>query len=276
MSTAERVNKQIKALAANSKFLTSIINENEIANIQKKVDSLKSESPEKELTATSSSVVYSDKEICFDSMLQLTNFILYNDYPNETDCISKRKYLQTSRCTYNLTKTDLKEIDSFAKELDTIQTDLAEIHDNLRSYKKSYLIYCESLMRFIDQKEVLMSLFLNYYDEYFLRKKETTSMSTVKKYRHGSDSCYSAYQNAYKSSNKKPKKQKQVNNMQPMMVKRTDVGYMSDDSCFATFSVATRVQKKLGAANSTVYVSSIPTENRFALLARNKCLKTKS
>lgn len=60
------------------------------------------------------------------------------------------------------------------------------------------------------------------------------------------------------------------------MVKRTDVGYMSDDSCFATFSVATRVQKKLGAANSTVYVSSIPTENRFALLARNKCLKTKS
>lgn len=85
MSTAERVNKQIKALAANSKFLTSIINENEIANIQKKVDSLKSESPEKELTATSSSVVYSDKEICFDSMLQLTNFILYNDYPNESN-----------------------------------------------------------------------------------------------------------------------------------------------------------------------------------------------
>jgi hypothetical protein len=196
MSTAERVNKQIKALAANSKFLTSIIQENEIASIKNKMDLLQTAVVDKSTeTNKRETHLYLDKEIYFDSMLQLTNFILYNDYPNETECTSKRKYLQTSRCEYQLTKTDLKEIDYFAKELDTIETDLADIRADIVSYKKSYLVYCETLMRFIDQKEVLMSLFLNYYDEYFLQKKDRResnldSPSALKKNRHGSESAY--------------------------------------------------------------------------------------
>ena len=91
MSTRERVNKQIQALAANSKFLTSIIQENEVAQIQKNVDLLKQAALVETTTASaaesgndSNVVFYSDKELIFDSMLQLTNFILYNDYPNES------------------------------------------------------------------------------------------------------------------------------------------------------------------------------------------------
>lgn len=93
MSTKERVNKQIKALAANSKFLTSIIQENELALLQKNVDMLKQSTPAESALAPPDRgddlnvVHYSDKEFVFDSMLQITNFILYNDYPNE----SKRK-----------------------------------------------------------------------------------------------------------------------------------------------------------------------------------------
>lgn len=87
MSTKERVNKQIKALAANSKFLTSIIQENELAELQKNVDLLKQSTPvEPSLDRSDdlNTVCYSDKEFIFDSMLQITNFILYNDYPNES------------------------------------------------------------------------------------------------------------------------------------------------------------------------------------------------
>ena len=85
--------------------------------------------------------------------------------------MSKNKYLQTHRCDYNMTKSDLKEIDTFAKELDTIESDLAEINANLKTYKHAYSMYCENLMRFIDQKDILMAMFLNYYDEYFLLKR---------------------------------------------------------------------------------------------------------
>lgn len=87
MSTKERVNKQIKALAANSKFLTSIIQENELAELQQNVDLLKQSTPvEPSLDRSDdpNTVYYSDKEFIFDSMLQITNFILYNDYPNES------------------------------------------------------------------------------------------------------------------------------------------------------------------------------------------------
>ena len=95
MSTKERVNKQIKALAANSKFLTSIIQENEMTQLQKNVDLLKQSTPaESSLAPLDKSgdlntVYYSDKEFIFDSMLQITNFILYNDYPNESKHIEK-------------------------------------------------------------------------------------------------------------------------------------------------------------------------------------------
>ena len=88
MTTAERVNKQIKELAANSKFLTSIINENKDREyIQTKIDLLKSSTTEQDAASfvkRKNTVYYSDKEICFDTMLQITNFILYNDNPNES------------------------------------------------------------------------------------------------------------------------------------------------------------------------------------------------
>jgi len=167
MSTSDIFNKQIKSLAANSKLLTSIINENEIMDLFK---SIKFENSNK--SGEKNQRLYSEKDIYFDSMLQVTNFILYDDYPNQTEFTSKRKYLQTSRCDYQLTKSELKEIDSFARELDTIENDLLNIKSDIVSYKKSYLVYCETLMMFIDQKEVLMSLFLNYYEEYFLQKNE--------------------------------------------------------------------------------------------------------
>ena len=100
----------------------------------------------------------------------------------EAECTSKQKYLQLSRCDYELTKSDLKEIDTFAKELDTIEADLAEIQDHIESYKKSYLVYCDNLVRFIDQKELLMSMFLGYYDEYFIRRKNVKPMKHTQRH----------------------------------------------------------------------------------------------
>lgn len=326
MSTSERVNKQIKALAANSKFLTSIIKENEIDQIQKRVDLIKSETsflPEPNSLSTSSSssstqnylqynsmpsretLIYSDKEICFDSMLQLTNFILYNDYPNETDCITKRKYLQTSRCDYNLTKTDLKEIDFFAKELDMIETELADIHADIKTYKKSYLIYCENLMRFIDQKEIMMNLFLNYYDEYFLQRrikivqkseKQSNLNLNVNLNLNGSTKSRRKSINQNSSTNNLNNKDKysstnminhrpslQLNNSGPPVSMFNNTvnrrlmsesnGYISDDSSFGK-SFQNSKRKMRGALSTTVY--SVPTENRFACLSRNQLNNIKS
>lgn len=95
MTTAERVNKQIKELAANSKFLTSIINENKDREyIQSKIDLLKPPTTEQESAVKRKNVVYySEKELCFDTMLHITNFILYNDNPNESKSINKECHI---------------------------------------------------------------------------------------------------------------------------------------------------------------------------------------
>jgi hypothetical protein len=94
-----------------------------------------------------------DKE--FDSMLQLTNFILFN---NETD----------GDLTFDLSARDLNQINYFVNELDAIYDDLVELNQAIRAYRNNYRLYCENLLRICDEKDLLVEMFLNYYDEYIL------------------------------------------------------------------------------------------------------------
>lgn len=203
------------------------------------------------------------------------------------ECTSKQKYLQTSRCDYNLSKSDLKEIDWFAKELDTIQADLDQLQDHIKSYKKSYVVYCENLMRFIDQKELLMTLFLNYYDEYFLRRTQDKCIAQ-KTTRHTSENSFYPLQvnddqkrtrnrkNSVASQRLQQHQQQQRHSIEYNGQKKykKDTGYISDDCCFVKQQLAAKRSFLRAAKSTTIYVSSIPTENRFAIL--NKINKQKT
>jgi hypothetical protein len=223
MSTkSELVNKQIQALAVNSKFLTSILTKNETEN--KHVVLKKHE----EEAATC------EKELYLNSMLELTSFILYNDFT------SVSSNLKPSECLFKLNNEDLRELEYFATELDTIEADLVDININIKAYQNSYKIYCNNLLKLIDQKDLLTDMFLDYYEEYFL-KPQTKHSNISKKTPKYNNKCIKESDKTKRSSSSS-----------------------SDDS-------QNTMPLKLKRSRSTViYVYSVPTENRFSVLAKSK------
>lgn len=88
----------------------------------------------------------------FDSMLKVTQYILYDD--------------DTATQLFHLSPKDMKQIDYFVAELDFIQDDLIEINEQIKQYKNSYRNYCKSLLKLCDDKDQLVEMFLDYYQEY--------------------------------------------------------------------------------------------------------------
>ena len=219
MSTTARVNKQIQALAVNSKLLTTIINENDQKAEKKK------ESQSQTLQTKTPNGLYSPKEVYFDSMLQLTSFILYNKEPDGEAHSGPQQ-----ESVFDMSQQDLRELSDFAKELDMIESDLTDITNLMRSYKESHRIYCENLLSLIDQKDLLMDLFLDYYNEYYKRPSKLPKTGRRTKKRHQ---------------------------------KRPVVLFAKP-----TLSPALMVEDESKPA--PVYVYSVPTENRFSILAKNK------
>ena len=95
----------------------------------------------------------------FDSMIQLTNFILYD---NETD----------GDLTFDLSARDLNQISYFVNELDAIYDDLVLISQEIRAYRNSYRLYCENLLKVCDEKDLLVEMFLDYYEKYILSDED--------------------------------------------------------------------------------------------------------
>jgi len=89
------------------------------------------------------------------------------------------------------------------------------------------------------------------------------------------------YLTLFTGHSRNSKAKKSINRKSRLSSVTDQSGYISDTSFFSSISIqqapakAQHLSKNLRAAKSTtVYVSSIPTENRFALL--NKITKTKS
>jgi len=105
-----------------------------------------------------------DEIIMFNSMLELTDFILYDN--NQDECIFS-----------HINETEINEIKLICNELDLLYDDLNEINAKLIKYKQSYRIYCDNLLKLCDDKDKLVEMFLDYYNEYI---ESNTNIKTTK------------------------------------------------------------------------------------------------
>lgn len=124
-----------------------------------------------------------DEIIMFNSMLELTDFILY-DNNQQDECIFS-----------HINETEINEIKLICNELDLLYDDLNEINAKLIKYKQSYRIYCDNLLKLCDDKDKLVEMFLDYYNEYIESNTntniKTTKSKNNKKTKTSSSSLYS-------------------------------------------------------------------------------------
>ena len=109
-----------------------------------------------------------DEIIMFNSMLELTDFILY-DNNQQDECIFT-----------NINENEINEIKLICNELDLLYDDLNEINAKLIKYKQSYRIYCDSLLKLCDDKDKLFEMFLDYYNEYIEKKEKQPNIKRTK------------------------------------------------------------------------------------------------
>ena len=99
-------------------------------------------------------------------MLELTNYILYDD---------------NNKCIFtNLKEKETNEINLICNELDLLYDDLNEINEQLFKYKQSYRINCERLLKLCDDKDKLVEMFIDYYDQYIIKSNKITTKTTKK------------------------------------------------------------------------------------------------
>jgi hypothetical protein len=110
-----------------------------------------------------------DEIIMFNSMLELTDFILY-DNNQQDECIFT-----------NINENEINEIKLICNELDLLYDDLNEINAKLIKYKQSYRIYCDNLLKLLDDKDKLVVMFLDYYNEYIEEEEEKQQQPNIKR-----------------------------------------------------------------------------------------------
>jgi hypothetical protein len=87
----------------------------------------------------------------FTSMVDLTNFLLYENEKN----------------IFELDDVEKSNVEYFSSEIDFIQKDLLDISDTINRMKVTYKNYCENLLNLCDRKDELCEMFLDYYEEYY-------------------------------------------------------------------------------------------------------------
>ena len=182
----------------------------------------------------------------FKSMVNLTNYLFY-------DILLSPKLCPKTQMTpiFVFESNEKNEIDYFAKEIDSIQEDLMDICDTVKHLQDNYRVYCENLLAFIDQKDALFDLFLDYYEEYFVSdqvKHETNNnapkASTIRKPVIGRK----------KSDKTEPKR----------------VTYEINEEVDVQESEVKKRRSNLVRRKSSVYTYGVPTENRFSILSKTE------
>ena len=172
----------------------------------------------------------------FKSMVNLTNYLMY-------DVLTPQLTTQLTPI-FSMDRTELASMEYFATEIDSIQNDLLDISYTIKKMQDSYRIYCENLLRLCDQKDVLFDLFLDYYEEYFVRDQLKLKSSSSRKQAAG------AMKKAEKTA------EKRNNNA-------TDNDDDNEDD-------TKKRRSHLLRRKSSVYTYGVPTENRFAILSKTE------
>jgi hypothetical protein len=184
----------------------------------------------------------------FKSMVNLTNYLFY-------DILLSPKVCPKTQMTpiFSFESIEKNEIDYFAKEIDSIQEDLMDISDTVKQLQDNYRVYCENLLAFIDQKDALFDLFLDYYEEYFVSdqiKHETNN--------NGPPSKASVMRKPVigrKKSDKTEPKRVTYENNEEMDEQESDVK---------------KKRSNLVRRKSSVYMYGVKTENRFSILSKTE------
>lgn len=185
----------------------------------------------------------------FSSMLNLTNYMLY----------------ENGKLIFDLDTTDKSTVEYLASEVDAIQQELFDISETLVRMRTSYKNYYENLLNLCDRKDELYELFLDYYEEYYmndesrqqkkLRLSQTKSrkMSQIDKKKNGSTS------DTTKSSRVSDTEEKEYDST------GESESLLGDMMPVDRRDVMRKIKRK-----SSMYLYSIPTENRFSILTSRK------
>ena len=215
-------------------------------------------------------------EQCLDSMSKLAQFVLYD---SSTDL----------KCLFDLSECDKKDIDYYAKEIDSIQSELSDINDRIAQIRNSYKSYNEDFLRLCDDKDVLFELFLDYYEEYFLEpinpSKDLPTPDSMTRNNRNRKKSTSNNNNSNSGKTARRKRSRSVSvsrratsvskSSQPVVKMRTTVvdenNSGDEDTLSALDESKSHGNKRLQLRRrSSIYIYSVPTENRFSILSRTE------
>ena len=222
---------------------------------------------------------------CLSTMKKLADYVLY-DFGSLSDY---KQYLTTSgnksidrKCQFDLDDKERGEINYLATELDSIECELVDISRTIERIRSSYKSYNEKFLRLCDQKDVLFEAFLDYYAEYFLvdefsnsdsakkpvvtssgrTRKKSTNMpnrtSTRSRTRGGSRSV-SAFGGAKTVQEAASKRQNSTARVLRRSLRDENVNEEEEEG-----------DKRKPNRRASIYVYSVPTENRFSILSKSE------
>jgi predicted HTH domain antitoxin len=265
MSAYDRM-RQVKELLSNTSSLslqlTNRINFNQISQLinqsKTKVTSLlnnhqhnqyATSSFEKRSNTKADLVLVLDlnAEKKLNSMTNLTNFVLYDDI----DSSSPYQNAERSVCLFDLSELDQDQVKYFASEIDEIETELTDLTSHIKSIKTAYKTYYESFLNLCDRKDELFELFLDYYEEYFLNTEEKLSMSKLAK----------------KAKLNSKSLQKELKTRKSCLKESSNSD--EDDDCHMDMEKSRNYKSKILRRKSSIYIYSVPTENRFSILSKS-------
>jgi hypothetical protein len=109
------------------------------------------------------------------SMQFITNYTLFDQLGvihDERECMFE-----------NLDEIEIYKIYSYAKQIDYLSNELVEINDRINQINKSYKLYYKSFLKLCDDKDILVGLFFEYYQQYILNNKNDESESEDENYK---------------------------------------------------------------------------------------------
>lgn len=198
-----------------------------------------------------------NSEKSITSMVKLTNYVLYDDLGVKSDTIADVK-----QCLFELGETDLAQVKHFADEIDSIQIELSELADKIKSIEASYKSYYENFLSLCDKKDELFELFLDYYEEYFLNTGDQNESCRMLLSKSNAKSSSKSKVNKATSSSTKDKSTKPKSNTD--QDKHDDDENEMDEMEFRPKNAKSNIVRR----KSSIYIYSVPTENRFSILSK--------